>query len=61
MLIYKFTELDQIDDGGCLVGVGAGDGTTSVVRLDQSLVVNTKLNRNNATDMFERWDILLFS
>ena len=54
MLIYKFTELDQIDDGGCLVGVGAGDGTTSVVRLDQSLVVNTKLNRNNATDMFER-------
>ena len=46
--------LNQIEDGGRLVGVGAGDGCTTVVRLDESLIDNTKLNRNNASDMFER-------
>ena len=40
-----------------MICAGAGDGTTSVLKLDESLINNSKLDRNNASDMFERLDI----
>ena len=41
-----------------MICAGAGDGTTSVLKLDESLINNSKLDRNNASDMFERLDIV---
>ena len=46
----------QIDGTGKMISAGAGDGTTSIVKLDESLINNSKLDRNNASDMFERFD-----
>ena len=48
----------QIDGTGKMISAGAGDGTTSIVKLDESLINNSKLDRNNASDMFERFDFL---
>ena len=45
--------LESSECGG-LVAVGAGDGATSVLSLDTSMVTATKQDRNNASDMFER-------
>ena len=44
----------QVDEAGKLVSVGAGDGSTSILQLDENLMSNSKLDRNNASDMFER-------
>ena len=41
-----------------MISAGAGDGTTSIVKLDESLINNSKLDRNNASDMFERFDVV---
>ena len=35
--------------------VGASDGTTSLIQLDESLATCSKLDRTNANDMFDRW------
>ena len=50
--------VSQIDGTGKMICAGAGDGTTSVLKLDESLINNSKLDRNNASDMFERFDIM---
>ena len=50
--------VSQIDGTGKMICAGAGDGTTSVLKLDESLLNNSKLDRNNASDMFERLDIV---
>ena len=34
--------------------VGASDGTTSLIQLDESLATCSKLDRTNANDMFDR-------
>ena len=52
------TTASQIDGTGKMICAGAGDGTTSVLKLDESLINNSKLDRNNASDMFERLDIM---
>ena len=44
----------QVHDAGRLVGVGSGDGSTSLVRLDQTLINCSKNERNSALDMLER-------
>ena len=51
----------QIDGTGKMISAGAGDGTTSIVKLDESLINNSKLDRNNASDMFERFDLCVFN
>ena len=51
----------QIDGTGKMISAGAGDGTTSIVKLDESLINNSKLDRNNASDMFERFDLFVFN
>ena len=35
--------------------MGASDGTTSLIQLDESLATCSKLDRTNANDMFDRW------
>ena len=37
------------------MATGAGDGSTSILELAEGLVSNSKLDRNKASDMFERW------
>ena len=46
--------MSQVHDSGRLVGVGAGDGSTSVLSLDPELVTATKAERGTALDMLER-------
>ena len=55
--LKRITRVFQIDGSGKMICAGAGDGTTSVLKLDESLINNSKLDRNNASDMFERFDI----
>ena len=38
--------------------VGASDGSTSVIQLDESLSTCSKLDRTNANDMFDRYEQL---
>ena len=56
-ITVTITTVSQIDGTGKMICAGAGDGTTSVLKLDESLINNSKLDRNNASDMFERLDI----
>ena len=44
----------QIHESGRLLCVGAADGTTSLIQLDESLASCSKLDRTNANDMFDR-------
>ena len=44
----------QIHETGRLLCVGASDGTTSLIQLDESLATCSKLDRTNANDMFDR-------
>ena len=44
-----------MEESGRLVATGAGDGSTSILELAEGLVSNSKLDRNKASDMFERW------
>ena len=44
----------QIHESGRLVCVGAADGTSSLIQLDESLATCSKLDRTNANDMFDR-------
>ena len=44
----------QIHESGRLLCVGAADGTTSLIQLDESLATCSKLDRTNANDMFDR-------
>ena len=37
------------------MSVGAGDGSTSILQVDENLMSNSKLDRTNASDMFERF------
>lgn len=46
--------LSQVHDSGRLVGVGAGDGSTSILSLEPELVTATKAERGTALDMLER-------
>ena len=45
----------QIHKSGRMMCVGASDGSTSVIQLDESLSTCSKLDRTNANDMFDRW------
>ena len=42
----------QVEEGGRLVGVGAGDGSTSVVSLAPALVTCTKVRLQHTTCCF---------
>ena len=44
----------QIHESGRLLCVGAADGTSSLIQLDESLATCSKLDRTNANDMFDR-------
>ena len=44
----------EIHESGRLLCVGAADGTTSLIQLDESLASCSKLDRTNANDMFDR-------
>ena len=39
--------------------MGASDGTTSLIQLDESLATCSKLDRTNANDMFDRWVVVM--
>lgn len=45
---------DQIHEAGGLICVGAADGSASLIQLDSSLASCSKLDRTNASDMFDR-------
>ena len=62
--IFLTSKLSQnfvkIDEAGKLVSVGSGDGSTSILQVDENLMSNSKLDRTNASDMFERFSIDIF-
>ena len=47
----------KIHETGRLLCVGASDGTTSLIQLDESLATCSKLDRTNANDMFDRLEL----
>ena len=60
-LKYFPCQFCQVHESGRLVGVGAGDGSTSVLSLEPELVTASKAERATALDMLERearWEIL---
>ena len=44
----------QVHKAGQLIRVGDSRGSASVIELDKSLVNSSKLDRSNASDMFDR-------